>query len=78
MKKSAFQMNLKEWSDVHIAEDGEITFFYLNEKLQAEGPILEQLNFAKGMLANDTKYYVMEQLLEKIKAKDAIHTMYQK
>ncbi|PIS02397.1 MAG: hypothetical protein COT85_05215 [Chlamydiae bacterium CG10_big_fil_rev_8_21_14_0_10_42_34] len=72
MKEQAFMMLPDFWSPIHVADDGEISFFYLQEKKVTHEPILESLNFGKETLAADAKAYVTERLLQTVKMKNAI------
>lgn len=72
MKEQAFLMLPGLWSPIHVAEDGQIVFFYLQEKKIGEAPILDQLSFGKETLAADAKIYVTERLLQTVKQKKAI------
>ncbi len=72
MKEQAFIMLQDLWSPIHVADDGEITFFYLKELKSGPAPILQQLSFGKETLAADAKKYVAEKLLKTLKKKNAI------
>jgi hypothetical protein len=72
MKEQAFMMLQDLWSPIHVADGGEITFFYLAEKKRSPAPILEQLCLGKETLAADAKKYVAERLLQTVKNKKAI------
>lgn len=72
MKEHAFMMLPDCWSPIHLADSGEIEFFYLQEKKTDTAPILEGLVFGKETLAADAKIYVTERLLEVVKKKNAI------
>ncbi len=71
IKQEAFMMLPNVWSPLHVAE-GEIVFFYLQEKKSTPSPILEQLELGKETLASDAKRFVAEKLLQTIKKKKAI------
>lgn len=72
MQEQAFLMLPDFWSPIHIADDGQIVFFYLKEKKSNQPPILDQLNFGKETLAADAQRYVTERLLQTVKKKKAI------
>lgn len=72
MKEQAFMMLPDCWSPIHVADQGEIMFFYLQEKKTNSAPILEQLAFGKETLSADAKLYATERLLEAVKNKHAI------
>lgn len=72
MREQAFMMAPEMWSSVHIDENGEIVFFYLQEKRAGSAPVLEQLTFGKQMLATDAKIFAAERLLKVIQEKNAI------
>lgn len=72
MKEQAFLMLPDLWSPIHVADNGEIIFFYLQEKKTTPSPILDQLAFGKETLAADAKAYVTEKLLKVVKKKNAI------
>lgn len=72
MKEQAFMMLPDFWSPIHVAENGQIVFFYLKEKKTNPAPILDQLAFGKETLAADAKAYVTEKLLKVVKKKNAI------
>ncbi len=73
MKEQAFNMASDLWSPIHVAENGEILFFYMQEKTASPvSSILEQVNFGKEILAMDAKRFAMEKLLLDIKEKQAI------
>jgi hypothetical protein len=72
MKEQAFLMLPDLWSPIHVADNGEIVFFYLQEKKANPAPILDQLAFGKETLAADAKAYVTEKLLKVVKKKKAI------
>ena len=72
MREQAFLMLPDVWSPIQISDDGQISFFYLQEKQSGGAPILDQLAFGKETLAIDAKAYVVERLLQTIKSKKAI------
>lgn len=72
MKEQAFLMMPGGWSPIQVADDGQIVFFYLQEKKANPAPILEQISFGKETLAADAKAYVAEKLLKTVKKKNAI------
>lgn len=72
MKEQAFMMLSGLWSPVYAADDGQVVFFYLQEKKSNQLPILDQLNFGKETLAADAQRYVAERLLQTVKSKHAI------
>jgi hypothetical protein len=74
MKEKAFLMLPEFWSPIHVADQGEIAFFYLQEKKSQPAPILDPLTFglSKEVLAADAKAYAAEKLLQVVKKKNAI------
>lgn len=72
MKEQAFMMFADLWSPIHLADDGKILFFYVQEKKAAHPPILDQLAFGKETLAADAQAFVTERLLKVVKKKKAI------
>ncbi|MBX7066205.1 MAG: SurA N-terminal domain-containing protein [Parachlamydiales bacterium] len=72
MKEQAFMMLPDFWSPIHVADHGEIVFFYLQERKTNTAPILDQLAFGKETLSADAKVYATERLLEAVKKKHAI------
>ncbi|OGN65163.1 MAG: hypothetical protein A3E80_01220 [Chlamydiae bacterium RIFCSPHIGHO2_12_FULL_49_9] len=72
MKDEAFFMIPNQWSAIRVADDGKIAFFYVQDRLMKEVPILDELAFGKEVLAADAERYLAEGLLEKIKESDAI------
>ena len=72
MKEQAFLMLPDFWSPIHVADHGEIAFFYLQEKKTNSVPILDQLAFGKETLAADAKAYAAERWLQVVKKKNAI------
>ena len=78
MKEQAFMMNADLWSPVHVADEGQIVFFYLEEKKINPAPILDQISFGKETLAADAKRFATEKLLKTIRTKNAIMLPMQK
>lgn len=72
MKEQAFMMLPDFWSPIHVAESGQVIFFYLQEKKTNSIPILDQLAFGKETLSADAKVYLTERLLQVVKEKNAI------
>lgn len=72
MKEQAFLLVPNEWSPIQVPADGQIVFFYLQEKKQDESPILEQLAFGKETLSADAQRFLAERLLETTIKKQAI------
>lgn len=72
MKEEAFAMLPHQWSSIHVPPDGEIAFFYFQEKKPHQSPILEQLILGKETIAADAKRFLAERLLEKAKRKQSI------
>ncbi len=56
----------KNWSPIHVASDGAISFLYIKEKIEAQGPVLEQLSIGKEMLVSDVQQILAEALCEKM------------
>ena len=72
MKEEAFVMVPEQWSPIHVPPDGDISFFYFEEKKPHRDPILEQVLFGKETIAADAERYVAERLIETAKKKNAI------
>ena len=72
MKEQAFVMVPKQWSPVHVPSDGDISFFYFEEKRPHANPILEQMVFGKETIGADAERYVAERLIETAKKKNSI------
>lgn len=78
MKEQAFMLNAGHWSPVHVADDGQVVFFYLEERKITPAPILDQLSFGKETLSADAKRFASEKILKTIKTKNAIMIPMQK
>ena len=72
MKEQAFVLVPNDWSPIHVPNDGQIVFFYLQEKKESEAPILDQISFGKETLAADAQRFLAEKLLAKIQKKQSI------
>ncbi len=72
MKEQAFCMVPGEWSPVRVEDEGEIIFFYLQEKKESAPSLLDPLALGKEILAADAKRYLAERLLDIAKSKQAI------
>lgn len=73
MSEKAFFMPLNEWSQIRVAPDGDVSFFYLMEKKGVhETPIFEHITLGKELIAADAKRYLAMKLLETIAAKQSI------
>jgi hypothetical protein len=72
MHEQPFFMMPNLWSPAHVAGNGEVEFFYLQERKTESAPILEQLTLGKETLSADAKLFVAERLLQKIRSKNAI------
>ncbi|MES2273298.1 MAG: hypothetical protein V4487_03820 [Chlamydiota bacterium] len=72
MKEQAFLLVPNQWSPIHVAEEGQIVFFYLKEKKPCSTPLLDQMSVGKETLAADAKRYLAERLLETAKGKKSI------
>lgn len=72
MREQAFLMLPDLWSPIQVADNGEVVFFYVEEKKTSQDPILDQLTFGKETLAADAKAYIAERLLQVVKQKQAI------
>lgn len=72
MQEEAFVMMPNQWSPVRVADEGQIVFFYLQERKMGEAPILDLLSFGKETLAADAQRFLAERLLETAKKKNAI------
>lgn len=73
MKTLAFMMLPDQWSAIHVSDDGELSFFYLQQKKISEAPILEQLTANKELIAADAQRYLAMRLMEASKHKIVIH-----
>jgi hypothetical protein len=72
MQEEAFVMVPNQWSSIHVPEDGNISFFYFEEKKPCEKPVLEQIIFGKETLAADAQRYLAERFLAALKKKQMI------
>ena len=72
MEEEAFLMIPSQWSPVHVANDGQISFFYLQERKTQPTSVLDLLSSGKATLAADAQLYLAERLLETAKNKHAI------
>ena len=72
MKEEAFTMLPNQWSSIHVAADGEIAFFYFQEKKPHQTPILEQLVMGKETIAADAQRFLAERLIFETKKKQSI------
>ncbi|HSX37245.1 MAG TPA: hypothetical protein VLE95_00255 [Chlamydiales bacterium] len=66
MKEKAFIMMPNEWSPIRVDANGELAFFYLIDKKQNDGPVLDQIAFGKELIAADAQRYLAEKILESI------------
>lgn len=72
MTEDDFVMMPNQWSPVRLSDEGQVIFFYMQEKKTADTPILDLLAFGKETLAADAQRYLAEKLLESAKNKKAI------
>lgn len=72
MKDQVFVMNPHQWSEVHVAPDGKIAFFYFEGKKTSEPEILDRLRASQAVIAGDAKRYVAERLLATVKQQNAM------
>ncbi len=72
MNNEAFFMVPNQWSPVYVPEDGQIVFFYLQEKKWDEEPVLAQMQAAKTTISKNAQLYLAKALLGKIQKHKAI------
>jgi GcvH upstream region-like protein len=72
MSNESFILVPKEWSPVHVAPDGGISFIYLKDRKTTTEPILDQIAFGKEMLSADVQRVMAEKLLGTMLKKQAI------
>lgn len=72
MTDDAFIMMPRDWSDVHVAPDGNIAFFYFEGKQQDASVGVNHWQIGKTLIVNDAKRYAAEKLLAKVKQKHAM------
>ncbi len=66
MKNQAFAMMPNEWSPIHVPNNGDIAFFYVENKKARTAPILDPISFSKQIIAADAQMYLAEKLLKTI------------
>ena len=64
MNREAFLLQPGEWSPVHLSPNGEITFFFVKERVVSSEPVLEQIQFAKEALSSEAKQCFADRILE--------------
>ncbi len=73
MKDQVFvMMNPHQWSEVHVAPDGKIAFFYFEGKKTSEPEVLDRLRASQAVIAGDAKRYMAERLLAAVKKQNAM------
>ncbi|MBS0626312.1 MAG: hypothetical protein JSS32_09705 [Verrucomicrobia bacterium] len=72
MNTEAFILVPNQWSPVHVPPNGQIVFFYLQEKIKPAEPILSQMEAGKEMISRDTKRVVAKRLLNRIRKEKAV------
>jgi len=71
--ESLFAMVEKGWSAVKVPQDGKLNFFQLQEKRVPEETYLQQIKQGREVLSVEAQRFLMADILEKLKAKEAIH-----
>ncbi|MCP5490070.1 MAG: hypothetical protein H7A42_03010 [Chlamydiales bacterium] len=71
--ESLFAMVEKGWSSVKALSDGKLSFFQLQEKQVPEETYLQEIKQGRQVLSLEAQRFLMVELLEELKAKDAIH-----
>ncbi len=72
MNREAFLLQPGDWSPVYVAPTGEITFFFVKERVASNEPVLEQINFAKESLSSEAKRRFADRVLEIAMQKKAL------
>lgn len=72
MNRDAFILQPGEWSSVHVSTSGEVTFFFVKERMVSSEPVLEQILFAKETLSSEAKRRVADRVLEIAMQKKAL------
>lgn len=72
MKEQVFIMMPNEWSPISVPADGNITFFYFDQRKETREPVLEQISYGKEVIAADAQRYVAKSLLSKLHLKKSI------
>jgi hypothetical protein len=70
--KQPFILKTGEWSDVYVPPNGEIVFFFVKDRAQIDGPILDQIQHGKETLSSDAQCYLADQLIANALKKQAI------
>ena len=71
--ESLFAMVEKGWSTVKAPNDGKLNFFQLQGKQVPEETYLQEIKQGRQVLSVEAQRFLMAELLEELKAKDAIH-----
>ncbi len=66
MKEQAFTKLPEQWSAIHVPDNGDISFFYIEHKHAQTRPILDPISFGKELIAADAQMYLAEKLLKTI------------
>lgn len=72
MSRDVFLYQPGEWSPVHVSPNGEITFFFVKERVVSSEPVLEQIEFAREALSAEAKRCFADRILEIAMKKKAL------
>ena len=78
MNNEAFMLIPNQWSPVHVPDNGHIIFFYLQERIFQQEPILSQLEAGRETLSRETKKALTKRMLNRIRNKNAVTLPMQK
>lgn len=70
---SLFEMDEKQWSDINCSKDGKLHFFRLEEKQQPQENYVEEIKKGREILSIEAQRFLMTEILEELKKKQAIH-----
>lgn len=71
MNNEAFMLVPNQWSPVHVPLDGQIVFFYLQDRTQ-HMPEVYELEMGKAILSMDAQLCMAKILIDRIQKKKAI------
>lgn len=71
--ESLFAMVEKGWSTIKAPRDGKLSFFQLQEKQVPEETYLQEIKQGRQVLSVEAQRFLMTEVLDELKAKDAIH-----
>jgi GcvH upstream region-like protein len=69
-----FSMDEKTFSPIHVAANGDISFFQVLKKSQEEDKeLIEELKEGQRLMAEDAKRHLMQEILTLLESTDSIH-----